>query len=137
MRRKASRIFRDLGPPPAPLELRRRTLAAAAQASNRPVAVTSPARRSLADRCWESRPLWVAWGLTAVLLLAVNAHLDSFVGAPRSKPSEDEIATLETAPADPGSTERRTLLSSREVVLRDWLEGPPAPTGRSDRGTGS
>lgn len=137
MRRKASRIFRDLAPPPAPLELRRRALSAASEASSRPGGMASPVRRSLADRFWESRPLRLAWGLTAALLLVVNANLDSLVGTPPPTASEKRSATFHTPPAETGSTERHTLLSSRDVVLRGWIDGPPASTDRLGRGTGS
>ncbi len=131
MRRKRT-PFHDLRSPRAPAALRRRTLEAArqaaAEASDPPS--SRPTRPRLADRLWTSRPLRLAWALLMLGLLGVNLTLERFVLDPergaRAAEASHRSARLQR---DPGGS--RTLLGSRETVLRTLLEDErPEPRGR-------
>ncbi|MGD2115152.1 MAG: hypothetical protein PVG07_08865 [Acidobacteriota bacterium] len=111
MSRTRRRPFRGLRPPGAPAELRRRTLDAARAAPADPVGPPEPHPRVVTDRLWESRPLRLAWALLVVALLGVNLLLDASP-AELARPGEGASA---------GHGEPRTLLESRDAVLRALL----------------
>jgi len=128
--------LRPLRPPE---ELRARTLAAARGALRQGATeARPPARRALTDRLWESRGLRLAWAAVVVACLAANFLLGRARvpppprgGATAPASGLAAIAAPEAAQArlpDASQDRRMTLLESRKILLRRWLEaGDEAP----------
>ncbi len=129
-------LFRGMTAPTAPAGLRRRALAAAQAAARR-----GPAR--LDERMWRSRPLWMAWAGSALILLALNLMLlASPTRGAGSASGAGVRPTTARAIADeldrPGLTthaprHRPTLAESR-VLLEALLEGVDGEPRTDDTG---
>ncbi len=108
--------------PPAPLQLRRRALAAARDANRAPV------KRRLEDRLWESRPIRYGWLAAASLLLFLNlavgvSHRPAILALNHGA-EVHQIDGIDIGVLIPQPTRAAWTLADAQLVVRQILTDP-------------